>query len=230
MFLIVVVDVIAVERHARRPLRQLQHVRAIRHGDLAAHRIARHIVSLKAARLQLDNIHMSLRRKVPRTLIVRQVIALKRDRRGLIRRHGMAQMLLHRCDIGKQLLLLRREPIGALRTPLILDIIQSLDPRIRVRAVRRVCRPRQKRTGGGQGEQNTGGVGCTHRRVLLLFKSNLTFLYYIINGIFATEKSARALLISQETLRQETALYSPPRGQKSTPIRETSLCPYFHRI
>ena len=199
MFLIVVVDVIAVERHARRPLRQLQHVCAIRHGHVAAHRIARHIVSLKAARLQLDNIHMSLRRKVPRTLIVRQVIALKRDRRGLIRRHGMAQMLLHRRDIGKQLLLLRREPIGALRTPLILDIIQALDPGIRVRAVRRVHRPRQKRTGGGQGEQNTGGVGCTHRRVLLLFKSNLTFLYYIINGIFATEKSARALLVPKET-------------------------------
>ena len=61
-------------------------------------------------------------------------------------------------------------------------------------------------------------------------KSNLTFLYYIINGIFATEKSARALLISRETLRQETALYSPPLEQKSTPTRETSLYPYFHRI
>ena len=123
MFLIVVVDVVAVERHARRPLRQLQHMCAIRHGHLTAHRIARHIVPLKAALLHLDNIHMPLRRKVARTLVIRQVIALKRDRRGLICRHGVTQMLPHRCHVSEQLLLLRREAIGTLRTPLIFDKI-----------------------------------------------------------------------------------------------------------
>ena len=199
MFLIVIVDVITVERHARRPLRQLQHMCAIRHGHLTAHRIARHIVPLKAALLQLDNIHMPLRRKVARALIIRQVIALKRDRRGLICRHGMPQMGLHCLHIGKQLLLLWGKTISACFTPLILDKIQMLKSRVRVASVGCVRSTRQNRTDRGQCEQNARGKGCVHRRVLLSFKSNLTFLYYIINGIFATEKRAVALVLFMES-------------------------------
>ena len=51
--LVVVVDVVAVERHARLPLRHLEHMRTVGNGDRPRDRIALHVVALKTARRKL---------------------------------------------------------------------------------------------------------------------------------------------------------------------------------
>ena len=150
MRLVVVVDAIAVERHAWCALRQLQYMRTIRDRDRARDRIPLYIVALKTPCLKLHNVHMSLCRKVTRALVIGQIVPLERDRRRRVRRHGMAQMLRHRLHIREQRLLLLRETVRTLLPPLVFYEVQMLKPGICVPAIGGINAARQHGTGSGQ--------------------------------------------------------------------------------
>ena len=141
--LIIVVDVIAVERNAHRALGELEQMCAVGNRDVSGGCIPLHIVPLEPPRCELHNIDMTLRRERARTLIVGEIVALKGDRRRLRSIHRMPQIFPHRLDIREQFLLLRRECVRTRFAAAVLDEVQMLHPRLAVRTVRRLDRLRK---------------------------------------------------------------------------------------
>ena len=109
---------------------------------LLLHIAARAVRRLERMRVRLHDLHVPLRRKRARDLVVHQLVAVERRRRRLLRVDGIAQMLLHLRRLLLHALLRVRQLVLALRAAPVLEEIEPVHARRVLRRIRRLRRRR----------------------------------------------------------------------------------------
>ena len=127
------------------PVDDLQHVCAPLNVDDLIVDIARCLVCLKTATVELNDVDLALRNELARFRVINKIIALENRRCSFprFRQIGIRQLIFCRRNIFEQFHLFRRQLMIAFLAASVFDVIKDFNVRIGMRTILRARRNRQ---------------------------------------------------------------------------------------